>query len=129
MTGYRQILAVPGLAPLWGVSLLARTAITAVVMALTMYVVLGLAERETRTLRRGFLAVPTLSSVAEAVSRLAPAGVRGEVTGLQARQWRRPPCFRGRPAVNWSRRRLPPGPSVASPRSSPQTRIRLMGRG
>ncbi|MFD5099481.1 MFS transporter [Streptomyces albidochromogenes] len=42
MTGYRQILAVPGMAPLLGVSFLARTAITAVVMALTMYVVLGL---------------------------------------------------------------------------------------
>ncbi|WP_433281497.1 MFS transporter [Micromonospora sp. CA-244673] len=42
MTGYRQVLAVPGLAPLLGVSLLARTAITADVMALTMYVVLGL---------------------------------------------------------------------------------------
>ncbi|WP_198351828.1 MFS transporter [Streptomyces typhae] len=42
MTGYRQILAVPGMAPLLGVSFLARTAITAAVMALTMYVVLGL---------------------------------------------------------------------------------------
>ncbi|MFC7563618.1 hypothetical protein ACFQU9_10220 [Actinomadura namibiensis] len=42
MTGYRQVLAVPGLASLLGVSLLARTAITADVMALTMYVVLGL---------------------------------------------------------------------------------------
>ncbi|HET6856432.1 MAG TPA: MFS transporter [Streptomyces sp.] len=42
MTGYRQILAVPGMASLLGVSFLARTAITAVVMALTMYVVLGL---------------------------------------------------------------------------------------
>ena len=42
MTGYRQVLAVPGLAPLLGVSLLARVAITADVMALTMYVVLGL---------------------------------------------------------------------------------------
>ncbi|GAA1588927.1 MFS transporter [Actinomadura kijaniata] len=36
------MLAVPGLASLLGVSLLARTAITADVMALTMYVVLGL---------------------------------------------------------------------------------------
>ncbi|MDT0342293.1 MFS transporter [Streptomyces litchfieldiae] len=42
MTGYRQVLAVPGMASLLGVSLLARTAITADVMALTMYVVLGL---------------------------------------------------------------------------------------
>lgn len=42
VTGYRQILAVPGMASLLGVSFLARTAITAVVMALTMYVVLGL---------------------------------------------------------------------------------------
>ncbi|MEV6591762.1 MFS transporter [Streptomyces acidicola] len=42
MTGYRQILAVPGMASLLGVSFLARTTITAVVMALTMYVVLGL---------------------------------------------------------------------------------------
>ncbi|MEU0804058.1 MFS transporter [Streptomyces sp. NPDC005970] len=42
MTGYRQILAMPGMASLLGVSFLARTAITAVVMALTMYVVLGL---------------------------------------------------------------------------------------
>ncbi|MFH8368297.1 MFS transporter [Streptomyces sp. NPDC018031] len=42
MTGYRQVLAVPGMAPLLGVSLLARTAITADVMALTMYVLLGL---------------------------------------------------------------------------------------
>ncbi|MBO8184036.1 MFS transporter [Streptomyces spirodelae] len=42
MTRYRQVLAVPGMASLLGVSLLARTAITADVMALTMYVVLGL---------------------------------------------------------------------------------------
>ncbi|MEK8104379.1 hypothetical protein NKG94_02985 [Micromonospora sp. M12] len=42
VTGYRQVLAVPGMAPLLGVSLLARTAITADVMALTLYVVLGL---------------------------------------------------------------------------------------
>jgi MFS family permease len=42
MTRYRQVLAIPGLASLLGVSFLARTAITAVVMALTMYVVLGL---------------------------------------------------------------------------------------
>lgn len=42
MTGYRQILAVPGMASLLGASFLARTAITADVMALTMYVVLGL---------------------------------------------------------------------------------------
>ncbi|MFF7205549.1 MFS transporter [Streptomyces sp. NPDC008141] len=42
MTGYRQILAVPGLASLLGVSFVARTAITAAVMALTMHVVLGL---------------------------------------------------------------------------------------
>ncbi|MGK5555186.1 MFS transporter [Actinomadura kijaniata] len=42
MTGYRQVLAVPGLASLLGVSMLARIAITADVMALTMYVVLGL---------------------------------------------------------------------------------------
>ncbi|MEV0202630.1 MFS transporter, partial [Nonomuraea sp. NPDC050691] len=42
MTGYRQVLAVPGLASLLGVSLLARAAITADAMALTMYVVLGL---------------------------------------------------------------------------------------
>ncbi|GII76849.1 hypothetical protein Sru01_18310 [Sphaerisporangium rufum] len=42
MTGYRRVLAIPGMAPLLGISLLARTAITAAVMALTMYVVLGL---------------------------------------------------------------------------------------
>ena len=42
MTSYRQVLAVPGMAPLLGVSLLARTAITADVMALTLYVVLSL---------------------------------------------------------------------------------------
>ncbi|WNO76737.1 MFS transporter [Streptomyces sp. AM8-1-1] len=42
MTGYRQLLAVPGLASLLGVSFVARTAITAAVMALTMHVVLGL---------------------------------------------------------------------------------------
>ncbi|MBO2461215.1 MFS transporter [Actinomadura violacea] len=42
MTRYRQVLAVPGMAPLLGVSLLARAAITANVMALTLYVVLGL---------------------------------------------------------------------------------------
>ncbi|WP_225853850.1 MFS transporter [Micromonospora sp. AMSO31t] len=42
MTGYRRVLAVPGMASLLGVSLLARVAITADVMALTMYVVLGL---------------------------------------------------------------------------------------
>ncbi|MER7278424.1 MFS transporter [Dactylosporangium sp. NPDC000244] len=42
MTGYRRVLAVPGMAPLLGVSLLARTAMTADVMALTMVVVLGL---------------------------------------------------------------------------------------
>ncbi|MFI6263144.1 MFS transporter [Micromonospora sp. NPDC051006] len=42
MTRYRQVLAVPGMASLLGVSLLARVAITADVMALTMYVVLGL---------------------------------------------------------------------------------------
>jgi MFS family permease len=39
---YRQILAVPGMASLLAVSLLARVAITADVMALTLYVVLGL---------------------------------------------------------------------------------------
>ncbi|MEU2553404.1 MFS transporter [Streptomyces sp. NPDC013313] len=32
----------------------------------------------------GFLTAPTLSAVADAVSRLAPAGVRGEATGLQS---------------------------------------------
>jgi MFS family permease len=42
VTGYRQVLAVPGMAPLLGVSLIARTAITADVMALTLFVVLGL---------------------------------------------------------------------------------------
>ncbi|MFI2780811.1 MFS transporter [Streptomyces sp. ALB3] len=42
MTGYQRILAVPGMAPLLGVSFLVRTAVTASVMALTMYVVLGL---------------------------------------------------------------------------------------
>jgi len=42
VTRYRQVLAVPGMAPLLGVSLLARIAITADVMALTLYVVLGL---------------------------------------------------------------------------------------
>ncbi|MFG3436274.1 MFS transporter [Nonomuraea sp. NPDC047897] len=42
MTGFRQVLAVPGMSPLLGVSLLARAAITADVMALTMYVVIAL---------------------------------------------------------------------------------------
>ncbi|MGI5240646.1 MFS transporter [Dactylosporangium sp. CA-139066] len=42
MTSYGQVLAVRGMASLLGVSLLARIAITADVMALTMYVVLGL---------------------------------------------------------------------------------------
>ncbi|MGD0557779.1 MAG: MFS transporter [Streptosporangiaceae bacterium] len=42
MARYRRVLAVPGMAPLLGISLLARVAVTAVVMALTMYVVLGL---------------------------------------------------------------------------------------
>ncbi|MEV4369480.1 MFS transporter [Nonomuraea sp. NPDC049637] len=42
MTGYRQVLAVRGMAALLGVSLLARAAITADVTALTMYVVLRL---------------------------------------------------------------------------------------
>jgi MFS family permease len=42
MTRYRQVLAVPRMAPLLGVSLIARTAITADVMALMLYVVLGL---------------------------------------------------------------------------------------
>ncbi|WP_433538218.1 MFS transporter [Micromonospora sp. CA-249363] len=42
MSGYRRVLAVPGMAPLLGVSLLARTAITADVTALTLYVVLSL---------------------------------------------------------------------------------------
>jgi predicted MFS family arabinose efflux permease len=32
----------------------------------------------------GLLTAPTLSAVADEVSRLAPAGVRGEVTGLQS---------------------------------------------
>jgi len=42
VTSYRQVLAIPGMRPLLSVSLLARTAITADVTALTMYVVLGL---------------------------------------------------------------------------------------
>ncbi|MET8909046.1 MFS transporter [Micromonospora sp. NPDC004551] len=42
MRRYREVLAVPGMASLLGVSLLARAAITADVMALTMCVVLGL---------------------------------------------------------------------------------------
>ncbi|MFF0751814.1 MFS transporter [Streptomyces sp. NPDC004267] len=42
MTGYRRILALPGMASLLGVSFLARTAVTAAVMALTMQVVRGL---------------------------------------------------------------------------------------
>ncbi|MFF3439222.1 MFS transporter [Streptosporangium sp. NPDC002721] len=42
MTGFRQVLAVPGMTPLLGVSLLARAAITADAMALTMYVVIAL---------------------------------------------------------------------------------------
>src|SRR5262249_17522405 len=42
VTRYRQVLAVPGMASLLGVSLLARAAITADVTALTMYGVLGL---------------------------------------------------------------------------------------
>jgi hypothetical protein len=42
VTRHRQVLAVPGLAWLLGVSLLARVAITADVMALTLYVLLGL---------------------------------------------------------------------------------------
>ncbi|MFT2016595.1 MFS transporter [Streptomyces sp. 796.1] len=42
MTGYRQVLTLPGMAALLGVSFLARTAITAVALALTTYVVFGL---------------------------------------------------------------------------------------
>jgi MFS family permease len=42
MAAYRQVLAVPGMAALLGVSLFARIAITADVMALTLYVVVGL---------------------------------------------------------------------------------------
>jgi MFS family permease len=42
VTRYRQVLATPGMASLLGVSLIARIAITADVMALTMYVVLDL---------------------------------------------------------------------------------------
>ncbi|MFI6537975.1 MFS transporter [Nonomuraea sp. NPDC050547] len=42
MTRFRQVLAVRGMSPLLGISLLARTAITADAMALTMYVVLAL---------------------------------------------------------------------------------------
>ncbi|MGW2477830.1 MFS transporter [Streptomyces sp. NPDC001665] len=42
MSGYRETLAVPGLTALLGVSFIARTAITAAVTALTMYVVLDL---------------------------------------------------------------------------------------
>lgn len=42
VTRYRQVLAVPGMAPLLGLSLIARAAITAAMMALTLYVVLGL---------------------------------------------------------------------------------------
>ncbi|MFG2005097.1 MFS transporter [Spirillospora sp. NPDC048911] len=42
MTRYRQVLVVPGMASLLGVSMIARIAITADAMALTMYVVLGL---------------------------------------------------------------------------------------
>ncbi|MER5644038.1 MFS transporter [Streptosporangium sp. NPDC002524] len=42
MTGFRQVLAVPGMTPLLGVSLLARAAITADAMAVTMYVVITL---------------------------------------------------------------------------------------
>ncbi|WP_433311342.1 MFS transporter [Micromonospora chersina] len=42
MTRYRDVLALPGMSALLGVSLLARAAITADVLALTMYVVLGL---------------------------------------------------------------------------------------
>jgi MFS family permease len=42
VTRFRQVLAVPGLTPLLGISLLARTAITADAMALTMVVVVTL---------------------------------------------------------------------------------------
>ncbi|MEV4165845.1 MFS transporter [Nonomuraea dietziae] len=42
MIRFRQVLAVPGMTPLLGISLLARAAITADAMALTMYVVLAL---------------------------------------------------------------------------------------
>ncbi|MFI6510919.1 MFS transporter [Streptosporangium sp. NPDC050855] len=42
MIEFRRVLAVPGMAPLLGISLLARAAITADAMALTMYVVLAL---------------------------------------------------------------------------------------
>ncbi|MEO3790745.1 MFS transporter [Nonomuraea sp. B10E15] len=42
MTRFRQVLAVPGMTPLLSISLLARTAITADAMALTMYVVIAL---------------------------------------------------------------------------------------
>ncbi|MEY9894679.1 MFS family permease [Catenulispora sp. MAP5-51] len=42
MIGYRRVLAVPGLASLLGVSLIARAALAADMMTLTLYVVLGL---------------------------------------------------------------------------------------
>ncbi|WP_344923002.1 MFS transporter [Streptosporangium oxazolinicum] len=42
MIGFRQVLAVPGMTPLLAISLLARAAITADAMALTMYVVVAL---------------------------------------------------------------------------------------
>jgi MFS family permease len=42
VSSYRQVLRLPKMAPLLSISLLARAAITADVMALTMYIVLGL---------------------------------------------------------------------------------------
>ncbi|BCJ29299.1 hypothetical protein Asera_34070 [Actinocatenispora sera] len=49
----------------------------------------------------GLLTAPTLSTVADAVSRLAPAGVRGEATGLQASAMSAGVAL-GAPVVGWT---------------------------
>jgi predicted MFS family arabinose efflux permease len=49
----------------------------------------------------GLLTAPTLSTVSDAVSRLAPAGVRGEATGLQASAMSAGVAF-GAPVVGWA---------------------------
>jgi MFS family permease len=49
----------------------------------------------------GLLTAPTLSTIAEAVGRLAPAGVRGEATGLQAAAMSAGVAL-GSPVVGWA---------------------------
>ena len=82
VTRYRDVLALPGMAALLGVSLLARAAITADVLALTMYVVLGLgmsyaaaggvAAGRFGSRRRASAAKQGLKTVSRAPSSLLP---------------------------------------------------------